>query len=155
MKIGEDERPFLAAEARALAEHLDEPLARERFEAIATAAEAGEIPESLAESVGTLAGLALETGRVRTVHGAPGVRAMLALWKRTPQGEAAADDLEELNTALSALRGLAVESVRVAATAPGSYSFSIAAGDYEVRLIVDRSGVRLSSLNVGGGGIGE
>ena len=80
---------------------------------------------------------------------------MLALWKRTPQGEAAADDLEELNTALSALRGLAVESVRVAATAPGSYSFSIAAGDYEVRLIVDRSGVRLSSLNVGGGGIGE
>jgi len=155
MKIGEDERPFLAAEARALAEHLDEPLARERFETIATAAEAGEIPESLAESVGTLAGLALETGRVRTVHGAPGVRAMLALWKRTPQGEAAADDLEELNTALSALRGLAVESVRVAATAPGSYSFSIAAGDYEVRLIVDRSGVRLASLNVGGGGIGE
>ena len=155
MKIGEDERPFLAAEARALAEHLDEPLAREQFETIATAAEAGEIPESLAESVGTLAGLALETGRVRTVHGAPGVRAMLALWKRTPQGEAAADDLEELNTALSALRGLAVESVRVAATAPGSYSFSIAAGDYEVRLIVDRSGVRLASLNVGGGGIGE
>ena len=155
MKIAEDERPFLAAEARALAEHLDEPLARERFETIAAAAEAGEIPESLAESVGTLAGLALETGRVRTVHGAPGVRAMVALWKRTPQGEAAADDLEELNTALSALRGLTVESVRVAATAPGSYSFSIAAGDYEVRLIVDRSGVRLASLNVGGGGIGE
>jgi len=92
MKIAEDERPFLAAEARALAEHLDEPLARERFETIAAAAEAGEIPESLAESVGTLAGLALETGRVRTVHGAPGVRAMVALWKRTPQGEAAADE---------------------------------------------------------------
>jgi hypothetical protein len=155
MKIAEDERPFLVAEARALAEHLDEQGARERFEEIAAAAEAGEVPEPLADSVGALASLGLETGRVRSVHGAPGVRAMIALWKRTPQGEAAASELDDLNTALSALRGLPVESVRVAASAPGSYSLSIGAGDYEIRLVVDRSGVRLGSLNVGGGGIGE
>jgi len=155
VKISEDERPILAAEARALAEHLDEPVARDRFEQIASSAEDGEVPESLADSVGALTSLGLETGRVRSVHGAPGVRAMIALWKRTPQGEAAAGELDELNTALTALRGLPVESVRVAASAPGSYSLTVTAGDYEVRLLVDRSGVRLGSINVGGGGVGE
>jgi len=155
MKIAEDERPFLAAEARALAEHLDEPTARHRFRDIAEAAEAGEIPDGWAEAVGAVAALALETGRVRTVHGPPGVRALIALWKRTPQGEEVVAELEELNTALSALRGYPVESVRVAPSAPGAYSISISAGEYEIRLAVDRSGVRLRSLNVGGGGIGE
>ena len=155
MKIAEDERPFLAAEARALAEHLDEPTARERFQEIADAAEAGEVPDGLADAVGSLAALGLETGRVRTVHGPPGVRAMIALWKRTPQGEEAASDLDDLNTALSALRGFPVEAVRVAATAPGAFSIGIAAGEYEIRLAVDRTGVTLKSLNVGGGGIGE
>jgi hypothetical protein len=155
MKIAEDERSFLAAEARALAEHLDDPSARHRFGDIATAAEAGEVPDGWAEAVGSLAALALETGRVRTVHGPPGVRALVAVWKRTPQGEEVAAEVDELNTALSALRGLPVESVRVAPSAPGAYTLSISAGEYDVRLTVDRSGVRLRSLNVGGGGIGE
>jgi hypothetical protein len=155
MKIAADERPFLAAEARAIAEDLDEPSARHRFVEIADAAEAGEVPDGWADAVGALTALSLETGRVRTVHGPPGVRAMVALWKRTPQGEEVAAGVEDLNIALSALRGLPVEAVRVSPAAPGSYSIAISAGPYEVRLAVDRSGVRLRSLNVGGGEIGE
>jgi len=48
-----------------------------------------------------------------------------------------------------------LESLRVAVTGPGAFSLSIGTTDYEVRLVVDRGGIRLASLNVGGGGIGE
>ena len=66
-----------------------------------------------------------------------------------------ASAVEDLNRALSALRGQPVESVRVAATSPGAYSVTVAAGAYEVRLSLDRAGATLRSVNVGGGGVGE
>jgi hypothetical protein len=40
-------------------------------------------------------------------------------------------------------------------TAPGAFAFTISAGEYELRLAFDRDGVRLRSINVGGGGVGE
>jgi hypothetical protein len=155
MNIELDERPFLAAEARALAERLDDPEFRAPYEQMAAAVESGEVPDEVASAVGALAALALETGRARSVHGPAGVRALIAVWKRTPQGQEMVDEVEELNTALTALRGLPLESVRVAVAGPGAFSISISTLDYEVRLASDRSGIRLASLNVGGGGIGE
>jgi hypothetical protein len=155
MTIELDERPILAAEARALAERLDDPEFRAPYEQMAAAVEAGEVPDEVASAVGALAALALETGRARSVHGPAGVRALISVWKRTPQGLKIAHEVDELNEALTALRGLPLESVRVAVAGPGAFSFTIATPDYEVRLAIDSSGVRLASLNVGGGGIGE
>jgi hypothetical protein len=155
MTIEQDERSILAAEARALAERLDDPEFRAPYEQMAAAVEAGEVPEEVASAVGALAALALETGRARSVHGPAGVRALISVWKRTPQGMQIANEVDELNTALTALRGLPLESLRVAATGPGAFSISIGTPDYEVRLVVDSAGIRLASLNVGGGGIGE
>lgn len=155
MNIELDERPVLAAEARSLAERLEDPEFRAPYELMAAAVEAGEVPDEVAPAVGALAALALETGRARSVHGPAGVRALISVWKRTPQGMHAANEVDELNTALTALRGLPIESLRVAVTGPGAFSLTIGTPDYEVRLVVDRDGVRLGSLNVGGGGIGE
>lgn len=154
MKLAEDEATVLVAEAQALAEALGDARG-DAYARLASAAQAGEFDQGLAEEAGQVAALALETGRARAVHGPAGVRALTAVWKRSPQGHALAEELEELNTALSPLRGLPVQDVRVAATAPGSFSLTLSAGEYEVRLAVDRDGVRLRSLNVGGGGIGE
>ena len=155
MKIGEDERPFLIAEARAYAEHLSDPDTRTAFEQIALTAEQGEVPDELIPHVAGLLALALESGRTRTVHGPAGVRALLALWKETPRAREMSRSVEDLNVALGALKDLPVRSLRVSPLGPGSYSVSVAAGDLEVRLSVDRSGVTLRSVNVGGGGVGE
>jgi hypothetical protein len=155
MKIEQEERSILAAEARALADRLDDPEFRVPYEQMAAAVETGQVPDEVASAVGALAALALETGRARSVHGPAGVRALISVWKRTPQGMEIADEVDELNTALTALRGLPLESVRVAVAGPGAFSISIGTPDYEVRLAIDSSGVRLVSLNVGGGGIGE
>jgi len=154
VKLAEDEATVLVAEARALAEVMGgdrgEPYAR-----LASAVEDARFDEVGDEEAGTVAALALETGRARAVHGPAGVRALASVWKRSPQGHAVAEDLDELNTALSALRGLELHDVHVAPTAPGAFAITLSSGEYELRLAVDRDGVRLRSINVGGGGIGE
>ena len=155
MKVGETERDFLVTEALALADQLPDGERRHALQEIAWAAEQGEVPEEWDGTVGELISLALETGRARSVHGPPGVRALVSLWRETPQGQETIRAITDLNEALGALKGLAIDGVRVSATGPGSYTVSIAAGDYEMRLSFDRAGIRLQSINVGGGGIGE
>ena len=155
MKLAEDEATVLVAEARALSEALGD-LDGGRYADLARDIEAGHFDETaLPEEAGTIAAMALETGRARAVHGPSGVRALTAVWKRSPQGQAAAGEIDELNTALTPLRGLPVNDVKVAVTAPGAFSITISAGEYELRLTVDRDGVRLRTINVGGGGVGE
>jgi hypothetical protein len=155
VRVGEAERDVLVAEALALADELPDPDRRRTYQEIAWAAEQGEIPTEWDQSVGELIFLALETGRARAIHGPAGVRALTALWRDTPQGRETANRLDELNEALTALGGLPVEGVRVAATGPGTYTITISAGDCEMRLSLDRGGVDLRSINVGGGGVGE
>ena len=155
MRVGDAEREYVVAEALALAEAVPEGEARTEFQEIAWAADQGEVPEDLSGRVGELVTLAVETGRARSVHGPAGVRALVTVWKETPQGRRAADKVAELNEGLTALGGRQIDSVRVLPTAPGSYALTIAAGDVEVRLTFDREEATLRSVNVGGGGVGE
>ena len=155
MKVGEAEREYVVAEALALAELVPEGDSRLEFQEIAWAADQGEVPDDLTGRVGELVALALETGRARSVHGPAGVRALVSVWKDTPQGRTAQGKIEDLNEALAALRGRTVDALRVAPLGPGAYSLSIAAGDVEVRLTFDRTEATLRSINVGGGGVGE
>ena len=155
MKIGPDDREVLTAEATALASALPPGDERDSYLQLAGVAERGEVPEDWDARVGEVAALALDTGRVRSVHGPAGVHTMLALWKASPQGRMASGPLEDLNFALEAFRDLPVRSLRVSATGPGSYSMSIAAGDVEMRLAIDRSGVVLRTVGVGATGGGE
>jgi hypothetical protein len=155
VRVGEAEREYVVAEALALAEGLPEGETRVAFQEIAWAADRGDVPDDLSGRVGELVALAVETGRARSVHGPAGVRALIAVWKDTPQGRRAAEQAEELNTALTALRGRTLDSVRVLPTGPGVYAVTVAAGDVEVRLTFDRDEATLRSINVGGGGVGE
>jgi hypothetical protein len=155
MRVGEAEREYVVAEALALAEVVPEGDARAAYQEIAFAADQGDVPESLSDRVGDLVALAVETGRARSVHGPAGVRALIAVWKDTPQGRRAVEHAADLNQALTALRGRELDAVRVTPTAPGAYALTIAAADVEVRLTFDRSEATLRSINVGGGGIGE
>ena len=155
MNVAEADREFLVAEALALADQLPRGDQRSSYQEIAWAADQGEVPDDLGEHVGELVALSLETGRARAVHGPAGVRALVSVWRATPQARRLGEELEELNAGLSSLRGREIDGVRVAAAGPGAYSLSIGAGEVEVRITVDRAGARLRSVNVGGGGIGE
>jgi hypothetical protein len=155
MRLAEADREVVMSEALALADELPPGDARVEFQELAYAAEQGEVPGDLAGRLGELAAVALETGRARAVHGPNGVRTLTGVWRETPQGRAVSTGVEELNAALTAVRGQPVENVRVAVTAPAAYSVVISAGPYELRVALDRSGASLRSVNVGGGGTGE
>src|SRR2546423_6449503 len=155
MKVGESEREYVVAEALALAEIVPEGDAKLTYQEIAWAADQGDVPEDLSDKVGELVALAVETGRARSTHGPAGVRALLSVWRNTPQGQSAATQIEDLNEALTSLGGRTLDRVRVAPLGPGAYSLSIAAGDVEIRLTFDRTEATLRSINVGGGGTGE
>lgn len=156
MRVREAERPYLKAEALALADALPPSSAlRDSCVALADAVEIGDVPVDLEEPAGDVLALAIETGRARSVHGPAGERALAALWRETPQGRDAVVAADELTEALRALSGFAISAVRVTATAPGAYSVSIAAGDCDVGLVFDRNGARLRGINVGAGGPGE
>ena len=156
MKVREAERPYLSAEAMALATELPEGSAlRAACVEVADAARAGEVPSRLEPTAGDVVSMALETGRARSVHGPAGERALVTLWRETPRGREALEGASELNEALSALRGFPIGGVRVTPTGPSSYAISISAGDCDVNLSFDHGSARLRSINVGGGGSGE
>src|SRR5206468_1549649 len=113
MKVGDAEREYVVAEAMALAEVVPEGDAQEAYREIAWAADRGEVPEDMSDRVGELVALAVETGRARAVHGPAGVRALISVWRDTPQGRRATEKAEDLNAALRALRGAEIGSVRV------------------------------------------
>ncbi|MBI4259780.1 MAG: hypothetical protein HY658_04370 [Actinobacteria bacterium] len=158
MRIGDVQRALVAAEARALAERVDDPTARRGYEELAALVEAGEVPDDRPGAVLALEAvlsLSLETGRARTAHGPAGARALAALWRETPGGRSATERLAELNGALGALGGMPLGSIRFVAAGPGAYTLLVSAGRLEARLSIDRDGVDLRGLTVGGGGIGD
>jgi hypothetical protein len=154
VRIAEDERDVVAAEARALAEQLPAGEDRAGYEALASAAARGDIPDDLGRRLGNVVGLALETGRAGRVHGPEGTRRLLAVWRQTPQALAAGESANDVNAALGALEGLSVRSVRIAPSGPGAFSLTVAAGDVEMRLAVGRDEILLRSVGVGGSGDG-
>lgn len=57
--------------------------------------------------------------------------------------------MQILNTALAALKGQVIDSVRVSASAPGSYSITIDTDRCVLTIKVDRAGARVESMAVG------
>jgi hypothetical protein len=154
MRIADDQRDVVAAEALALAEQLPPGADRAAYHELASAATGGEVPDELAERLGDVLRLALETGRAARVHGPEGTRRLMAVWRQTPQAVAAGDATRDVNAALSALEGLPVRSVRVAPSGPGAFSLTVSAGEVEIRLAIGRDEVRLRSVGVGASGDG-
>jgi hypothetical protein len=154
VRIADDERDVVAAEALALAEQLPTGANRAAYQALASAAARGDVPDELGERLGDVLRLALETGRAGRVHGPEGTRRLMAVWRQTPQARAISETASDVNTALAALEGLPVRSVRVAPSGPGVFSLTVAAGDVEIRLAVGGEDVRLRSVGVGASGHG-
>jgi len=153
VRIADDERDVVAAEALALAEQLPTGSNRAAYLALASAAARGDVPDDLGERLGDVLRLALETGRAGRVHGPEGTRRLMAVWRQTRQARAISETTSDVNTALAALEGLPVRSVRVAPSGPG-VSLTVAAGDVEIRLAVGGEDVRLRSVGVGASGDG-
>jgi hypothetical protein len=65
-----------------------------------------------------------------------------------PRGADLVRSAREVSAALHALEGRELGSIELRAVGPGAFTLSLAAGELELSLRLDRQGARLSSVGV-------
>ena len=120
---------------------------RGRLAALIAAIDEGEVDDDDAATLEELLELGLQTGRIRAHYGPGGEQAALSLYRRLPRGAELAESAREVTEALRALEGREVGAVELTAVGPGAFALSLAAGDLEISLRLDRQGARVASVN--------
>jgi hypothetical protein len=119
---------------------------RERTAELLVAVDEGAVEAGPAELLESIFELGLQSGRIRAYYGPRGEQAALATLRRLPHGRLRADSAREVTKALNALRGTQLDTVKIAATAPGAFTVAIEAGGIEASIRLDSTGVRIVSL---------
>jgi hypothetical protein len=146
IRIPEQAQEVALAEAQAVRALASGEEYRERLAELIAAIGEGEVEGDEAETLEELLELGLQSGRIRAHYGPGGEQAALSLYRRLPRGAELAESAREVTTALRALEGRELGSVELKAVGPGAFSLSLAAGELEVSLRLDRQGARIASV---------
>lgn len=141
-----EEREVALAEAQAVHALAADADYRERLASLVAAVDEGALD---AEDASTLEGvleLALQSGRIRALYGPGGEQAALRLYRRLPGGSEMRASAAAVSDAISALAGRRLESLRVEAVGPGSFSLALAVDGAELAIRLDRQGARVASV---------
>jgi hypothetical protein len=141
-------REVVLAEAQAVRALASGEEYRQRLAALVAAIDDGEVEDEDAATLEELLELGLQTGRIRAHYGPGGEQAALSLYRRLPRGAELAASAREVSAALRALEGRELASVELTAVGPGAFALSLAAGELEVSLRLDRQGARVASVAV-------
>jgi hypothetical protein len=146
--VDEAQREILLEELATLVVSIRNADARAPYEELAAAVDAGDVEESLLGRLEAFLEMALQTGRVRKVHGAEAEQALLRLFQKTPRGAAARRSTEAVNQALASLQGQILEGALFTVQGPGVYRLGIKTDHCSLTLEIDRHGVTVESLEV-------
>jgi hypothetical protein len=135
-------------EAQAVLAMVQDGERRDRLADLVAAVQDGELGDDEAQALEELIELGLSTGRIRGVYGPEGEQAALKTFRRLPGGRALSDSAKEVTSALDALEGRVLESVKVQAAGPGAYVVSVAVEGLELSVKLDRAGARIHSVGV-------
>src|SRR5919199_5759367 len=142
MKLDPAEAEVLALDAAAFARALSDPVARARYERLASAAATGDVPDELVPALETMLDLVFEKGR-------PSNRAVLqAVFAKTPLGRRQSAAAREVNQALRTLRGQTLQDVRLSA-GPNRHTLGLETNPCRPALEPDKAGARGASLEAG------
>ena len=135
-------------EAQAVLSMVQDETRRERLADLVAAVGDGEVDDDDVDALAELLELGLQTGRVRAVYGPGGEQAALRVFRRLPRGKELGDSAREVTEALASLVGKSLETVRIQATAPGTFLLTVAAEGVELSVRLDRQGSRLTSVGL-------
>lgn len=144
-RLSDDEAALVVAESSAAARVLPEP-ARDAAMALADAADTGTIPVELLDVLGDVLVASIQGGRARQLYRANGEKTLNRLLTRTPVGKERSAHIDEVNTALSALNGRQIDSIRVGARSPGQHTLTITTQGITLTLGVTGAGVTVESV---------
>jgi hypothetical protein len=119
---------------------------RARLAELVSDVDDGEVGEGSTELLESVLELGLQTGRVRAYYGPGGEQAAVSTLRRLPKGRERSQSATEVSSALQALNGQVIDSVKIAAVAPGAFTLTIEAGGVEASVRLDQNGARLTSL---------
>jgi hypothetical protein len=149
VRVEEPAREALAVEAAALSEAVSDPETRAGYADLSRALVDGEVRDPLLPPLERLLELTLRTGRVRRLHGPHAEAAAVRLYQATPAGRALGSSLSEVNDALAALQGRALDGVSFTSKGPGAYGLAIRTGDAQISLEITPEGIAVRELSVG------
>ena len=135
-------------EAQAVLAMVQDDERRGRLADLVAAVQDGELGDDEAQALEELIELGLSTGRIRSVYGPEGEQAALKTFRRLPGGRALSESAGEVSTALGALEGRVLESVKVQSSGPGAFIVSVAVEGLELSVKLDRAGARIHSVGV-------
>jgi hypothetical protein len=144
--LDEDAREVARAEAQAVLAAVRDDERRGRLADLVAAVDAGAVDGDDAQALGELLGLGLQTGRVRELYGPDGEQAALQVYRRLPVGRELGAAAKDVNAALAALEGRALEKVTVSAVGPGMHAVTIAADGLELSIRFGRNGATLGTV---------
>jgi hypothetical protein len=147
VRLSEQGQEVVLAEAQAVRALASSENYRGRLAGLIAAIGDGEVEGEDAAALEELLELGLQSGRIRAHYGPGGEQAALALYRRLPRGAELTESAREVTSALRALEGRELGSVELTAVGPGAFALSLAAGELEVSLRLDRQGARVTSVN--------
>jgi hypothetical protein len=139
-------REVALAEAQTVYSLARDDTMRSRLAELVAAVDEGDVGGDSAELLESVLELGLQTGRIRAYYGPGGEQAALATLRKLPRGRVRSDSAREVSKALAALSGSTIDSVKIAAVAPGAFTLSIEAGGVQASVRLDGNGARLTSL---------
>jgi hypothetical protein len=146
--LDEEAREVARAEAQAVLAAVRDEERRAKLAALLAAVEDGSVEGEDADALGELLELGLQTGRVRALYGPDGEQAALKVFRRLPVGRELGAAAKDVNEALRALEGRAIERVSVSAVGPGQHAVTIAADGLELTIKLGRDGALLGTVGI-------
>jgi hypothetical protein len=114
---------------------------RARYEQLSQAALVGVVPDELVAALEALLEFALRKQPLTQP-------ALSGIYARTPRGQELASASREVNAALRALRGQALQTVHLS-SGPGRYGLTIETERVRLSLVLDEAGPRVESAEMG------
>jgi hypothetical protein len=146
--LDEEAREVARAEAQAVLAAVQDADRRAKLGALIAAVDEGAVEGEDADALGELLELGLQTGRVRALYGPDGEQAALKVFRRLPVGRELGAAAKDVNEALRALEGRAIEKVSVSAVGPGQHAVTIAAEGLELTIKLGRDGALLGTVGI-------
>jgi hypothetical protein len=146
--LDEEAREVARAEAQAVLAAVRDEERRAKLGALLAAVDEGSVEGEDADALGELLELGLQTGRVRALYGPDGEQAALKVFRRLPVGRELGAAAKDVNEALKALEGRAIERVSVSAVGPGQHAVTIAADGLELTVKLGRDGAMLGTVGI-------
>jgi hypothetical protein len=149
LKLDDLQRQAMLQQIAAFAQANPDAQAQSGYAKLADAVTCQEVPPALIPRLTAILEISLGGDRIRRTAGAGAHLALMALFQKTPRGQALAAEVRSINAALSQLKGHPLTEISATQRGPGIYSLTIATPACRMVLRFESDGVSIESLDVG------